>query len=372
MSDALDDWEQADEVEIQVPVAVPAVVPIKNKIKILSRPTSSSPGSSASINPTVLGSTGGSGGSGFGAGGGTPMILKRNPGSTGGGQQGSSPIARQETNPFGSGNNIYSSRQQRQGVGQRDEDLDDIGEYTRRQMSGLSLRERNRALWDEANAYEQPIIARADTTRTEYVPEIRILRRPKSPVQAVRVSNQVKSKPLAQREADYNAAREKIFGPSPTPSPPINDTLASTTATNFGAAGGGGVRAYSGGAGSPRRQSPSVGGSSSSPNSRPSSRPSSRPGSPSIPHQTVQIYSAGGSTGAFESALETVKPIEFRGGPPPSRRGGGGSSTGGNGSSRGGGQEVAEAVNLEVGEEDEAAVVVAAEQNRWHEEEEEN
>ncbi|KAG0253886.1 hypothetical protein BGZ95_006189, partial [Linnemannia exigua] len=160
---------------------------------------------------------------------------------------------------------------------------------------------------------------------------IRILRRPKSPVQQVRVSNQVKSKPLAQREADYNAAREKIFGPSPTPSSPSNDT-STTTSTNLGMTGGGSR--------SPRRQSPSVtggggGGSFSSPNSRPSSRPSSRPGSPSTQHQTIQLFTAG-STGAFENALETVKPIEFRGGPPPSRRGGGGN---GGGSMRGGGQE---------------------------------
>ncbi|KAK3814636.1 MAG: hypothetical protein J3R72DRAFT_480467 [Linnemannia gamsii] len=290
------------------------------------------------------------------------MILKRNPAGSAG-----SPT-RQES-PYGSSNsynnNSYSNssrqQQQQQGYGQRDEEMDDLGDYVRRQMSGLSLHERNRVLWDEAeltgndyilffsllysfacpvgvyrNAYEQPIIARADTTRTEYVPEIRILRRPQTPVQQTRVSNQAKSKPLAQREADYNAAREKIFGPSPTPSSPSNDT-STTTSTNLGMTGGGG-----GGSRSPRRQSPSVTGGSgslSSPNSRPPSRPSSRPASPSTQHQTIQLYTAR-STGAFENALETVKPIEFRGGPPPSRRGGGGgggSGTGGGGGMRGGG-----------------------------------
>ncbi|KAI7817013.1 hypothetical protein BC939DRAFT_19600 [Gamsiella multidivaricata] len=83
-----------------------------------------------------------------------------------------------------------------------------------------SLHEKNRALWDKANSYEQPVISRNDSNnsmRTEYVPEIKILRRPKSPVQAIKVAHMA-PKPLAQREADYMAAREKIFGPTTTSS----------------------------------------------------------------------------------------------------------------------------------------------------------
>ncbi|KAF8932574.1 hypothetical protein BGZ58_006987 [Dissophora ornata] len=67
--------------------------------------------------------------------------------------------------------------------------------------------------------------------RTEYVPEIKILRRPKSPVQAVKATH-TKSKPLAQREADYNAAREKIFGPSSSSSPSSSTSSALTKNTN--------------------------------------------------------------------------------------------------------------------------------------------
>ncbi|KAG0376352.1 hypothetical protein BGX24_007865 [Mortierella sp. AD032] len=184
MSDSIDDWEQADEVEIQAPVAAPGVTPTKNKIAILARPSSGSPGSPASPGPTAPGA-GGQGGQGFGRGGGVgrgggaPMILKRNPAGSAGSPN------RQES-PYGSSNsynnNSYSNssrQQQQQGYGQRDEEMDDLGDY------------------------------------------IRILRRPQTPVQQARVSNQAKSKPLAQREADYNAAREKIFGPSPTPSSPI-------------------------------------------------------------------------------------------------------------------------------------------------------
>ncbi|KAF9148229.1 hypothetical protein BG015_010050 [Linnemannia schmuckeri] len=339
MSDALDDWEQADEVEIHAPVAA-ASGPVK-KIVILPLPSTGSPGSS------------GAPGRGIGRGGGSPMILKRNPGSnssSGGGasQQGISPSGQgSPTPPFGReispfNDSSYSNNGQRpsMGTGYREEDPDLVGENTlRRQMDGLSLRDRNRVLWDQANAYEQPIIARADTTRTEYVPEIRILRRPKSPVQTVRVSNQVKSKPLAQREADYNAAREKIFGPSPTATPSLPSPSPNSPNNNNNDITPG-SRTHSGGARSPRRHSPSVGGgggSSSSPNSRPTSRPSSRSASPSQPHQTVQIYTGSSSnSGAFESALENVKPIEFRGGPPPSRRGGGNSGSAGG---RGSGQE---------------------------------
>ncbi|KAF9278345.1 hypothetical protein BGZ88_000624 [Linnemannia elongata] len=300
MSDALDDWEQADELEIQAPVVAPA--PMK-KITLLSRPTTGTPsstGPSAHTTPGVSLGGGGIGRPGGGAIGGAPMILKRNPGSNSSGgslsQHGPSPtgqgsptppFGRESSSPFGDNNyNNSNSGRRSAGTGYREEDPD----------------------------------------------LIRILRRPKSPVQTVRVSNQVKSKPLAQREADYNAAREKIFGPSPTPTSPSSPSLNNnnnndiTTSTT-------GLR---GSGSSPRRNSPSVGGGSS-PNSKPSSRPTSRPASPSQPHQPVQIYTGSSSnSGGFESALENVKPIEFRGGPPPSRRGGG---SGGGGGGRGVGQE---------------------------------
>ncbi|RIA95762.1 hypothetical protein C1645_802804 [Glomus cerebriforme] len=79
--------------------------------------------------------------------------------------------------------------------------------------------EKNKQLWQEANAYVQPEIVRTDTTRTEYVPQLRILKRPKNPGPTTithpsgdnsSIDSQKKS--LAEREAKYNVARQKIFG----------------------------------------------------------------------------------------------------------------------------------------------------------------
>ncbi|KAG0025917.1 hypothetical protein BGZ82_009738 [Podila clonocystis] len=153
----------------------------------------------------------------------------------------------------------------------------------KRALGNVSLHEQNRAIWDKANAYEQPIIARTDNSpRTEYVPEIRILRRPKSPVTAVRVAA-TPSKPLEQRQADYNAAREKIFGP----------------------------------------QDPSNSSSSSTSSSPSSSRPGSRRGSPTPRSSATQVIQGQGQGPA------PVKPIEFRGVPPPKIRPAQRSSSGG-------------------------------------------
>ncbi|KAG0243945.1 hypothetical protein BGW41_000778 [Actinomortierella wolfii] len=85
-----------------------------------------------------------------------------------------------------------------------------------------ALEEKNKALWSKANAFQTPFIERTDSTRTEYVPEaslqISILRRPKGPSTVVVPRPSPVMKPLAEREAEYKAAREKIFGPSSSPS----------------------------------------------------------------------------------------------------------------------------------------------------------
>ncbi|CAB4486967.1 hypothetical protein RhiirA5_494174 [Rhizophagus irregularis] len=78
--------------------------------------------------------------------------------------------------------------------------------------------EKNKQLWQEANAYVQPEIVRTDTTRTEYVPQLRILKRPKNPGPTTTThtgdnfSISSLKKSLAEREAKYNVARQKIFG----------------------------------------------------------------------------------------------------------------------------------------------------------------
>ncbi|GJJ76057.1 hypothetical protein EMPS_08416 [Entomortierella parvispora] len=213
MSDAWDDWEQADEADIQAPV--PKLIPAR---KVSASPL---PRAETGIIPA-----------------GQPQILKRN-------QQGPSGFGDQD---------------------QREE-----------QRDGRSLHEKNRALWDKANAYEQPIIARNDNSmRTEYVPEIRILRRPKSPVAAARVP--IKSKPLAEREAEYNAAREKIFGPSSTTTPATSPSSGSGQSGNLS--------------------------NKSSTSSPSSSRPGSGRSSPALP---------AGQDSGFQQL--SVKPIEFKGKP---------------------------------------------------------
>ncbi|CAG8504911.1 17659_t:CDS:2 [Racocetra persica] len=99
----------------------------------------------------------------------------------------------------------------------------------------LDDHEKNKQIWQEANSYVQPEITRTDSTRTEYVPQLRILKRPKNPGSTTTThpshlpislnsnatltsdsgsfsinSKQIKS--LADREAEYFAARQKIFG----------------------------------------------------------------------------------------------------------------------------------------------------------------
>ncbi|CAG8433103.1 7774_t:CDS:2 [Ambispora gerdemannii] len=79
--------------------------------------------------------------------------------------------------------------------------------------------EKNKQIWQDANAYAQPEIIRTDTTRTEYAPQLRILRRPKEPGSTTITHPSLLSdgadstpKTLEEREANYNAARQKIFG----------------------------------------------------------------------------------------------------------------------------------------------------------------
>ncbi|CAG8512939.1 13450_t:CDS:10 [Ambispora leptoticha] len=82
--------------------------------------------------------------------------------------------------------------------------------------------EKNKQIWQDANTYVQPEIIRTDTSRTEYVPQVRILRRPREPGSTTIThpsllpssSDDADSMPktFEEREADYNAARQKIFG----------------------------------------------------------------------------------------------------------------------------------------------------------------
>ncbi|KAF9419187.1 hypothetical protein BGZ94_009489 [Podila epigama] len=139
----------------------------------------------------------------------------------------------------------------------------------------VSLHEKNRAIWDKANSYEQPVISRTDNynMRTEYVPEIRILKRPKSPVVAVRVAS-TPSKPLEQRQADYNAAREKIFGVQQDTTTPSTSTSSSTTTTSTDSTG---------------------------------------------LNRSLSSLSLSSSQGAESGSTLPVKPIEFRGPPPKIR-----------------------------------------------------
>ncbi|KAG0055527.1 hypothetical protein BGZ83_008272 [Gryganskiella cystojenkinii] len=236
MSDAWDDWEQADEAEIQAPVPKPAQPnPWPSLAEVAESASSSS----------------------------TPKIMKRNP---------QSPPLQQKKQ--------YHSQEGPFGFDQR---------HGRQANNGGSLHELNRALWDKANEYEAPIIARTDNNnmRTEYVPEIRILQRPKSTVAVAR--GPIISKPLAEREADYQAAREKIFGPSPTPTP-------APASNNRGASPS-----------SPSTSRPSSG--RSSPH-RSLSSSSPMPPGPDIPRSESPLHYH-----HQEQQQKSAKPIEFKGKP---------------------------------------------------------
>ncbi|KAF9937509.1 hypothetical protein BGZ65_001412 [Modicella reniformis] len=250
MSDALDDWEQADEDDIQAPTFI-----LKPSKEIVVTPNF---GSAAAAAAAAGGASSASGATGK-----APItILRRNHEQKSGMKRGND----------GDDNN-------------GDDDLLRTSEMVGPGSSRL-LHEQNCSLWEKANAYEQPIITRNDqnSMRTEYVPEIRILRRPKSPIQTTAKVNQTIPKTLAQREADYMAAREKIFGSS-----------SSTTATS---------------------SSDSI---STTPTTNARSSPAPRSGS-SPPLSMVASVHRQESSGRFsDSEAADVKRIEFRGAPPSLR-----------------------------------------------------
>ncbi|KAI8376257.1 uncharacterized protein BYT42DRAFT_573979 [Radiomyces spectabilis] len=75
--------------------------------------------------------------------------------------------------------------------------------------------EKSKELWEKANQTLTPTVIRTDSSRTEYKPEIKILKRPsnfprgsgtrKDPATSAPV------KTLAEREKEYLAARERIL-----------------------------------------------------------------------------------------------------------------------------------------------------------------
>ncbi|KAF9362877.1 hypothetical protein BGX34_005356 [Mortierella sp. NVP85] len=237
MSDALDDWEQADEDDIQAPVVAANSKSTKKAVV------------------TPVGST-------IASGKAPIAILQRN--------------------------HEPKSGLNRSGGGSHEDDHDDFsGPGPSDTKDSRSLHERNRMLWEKANAYEQPVISRSDNTnqRTEFVPEIKILRRPKSPVQSAVKTNHTVPKSFAQREAAYMAAREKIFGPS-----------SSATST------------------------PTTTGNSSAPATPASSvRPSPAPRSSSSPSTGPGLHGEPLSGGRSMSSEDGIRPIEFRGAPPSIR-----------------------------------------------------
>ncbi|KAK3827816.1 MAG: hypothetical protein J3Q66DRAFT_321160 [Benniella sp.] len=242
MSDALDDWEQADEDDIQAPVVA---------------------ATSKSTKKTVV----------------TPVGLTI--------ASGKAPIVILQRN------HEPKSGLNRGGSGSHEDDHDDLsGPGTSDPKDSRSLHERNRMLWEKANAYEQPVISRSDNTnqRTEFVPEIKILRRPKSPVQSAVKTNHIVPKSFAQREAAYMAAREKIFGPSSS----TTSTTSTPTSTTTG--------------------------NSSAPATPASSiRPSPAPRSSSSPSTGPGLHGEPSSGGRSMSSEDGIRPIEFRGVPPSIR-----------------------------------------------------
>ncbi|CAJ0761345.1 23934_t:CDS:2 [Entrophospora sp. SA101] len=82
----------------------------------------------------------------------------------------------------------------------------------------------NLKLWQEANTFTHPEIIRTDSTRTEYVPELHILKRPTKPGSTTTTNPahllslvdssipDFSKKSLQERETEYLLARQRIFG----------------------------------------------------------------------------------------------------------------------------------------------------------------
>ncbi|ORZ26654.1 hypothetical protein BCR41DRAFT_347725 [Lobosporangium transversale] len=284
MSEALDDWEQAEEYDIKAPVAASIATPSTKKTQIpssiLARSSLSS--SSPSSTPTSA----------------SASAVSTAPNNTTIAKRGDfKPILLRRDSPS-------------------DFDLSDQT-IVDSENDSRTLHERNRALWDKANSYEQPIISRADNTRTEYVPEIKILRRPKSPVHEdmakIQLQQQMKAKTLAQREADYNAAREKIFGTS-------NNNNSNNNTCNNDNDNGNNLNSNINNNGYANRhldQKHDLKGSPNGSRSSSVSRSGSRSGSSSpLPLPSASTGGEGAGVGGSRPGYFSNRPIEFKGVPP--------------------------------------------------------
>ncbi|CAG8604259.1 7719_t:CDS:2, partial [Paraglomus brasilianum] len=93
-------------------------------------------------------------------------------------------------------------------------------------IRSVNEHERNKQLWQNANAHPQFEVILQDSTRTQYVPQLRLLQRPTGSTNTTTHHSSFKSgdqssshsaqqaKTLAEREKEYLAARQKIFGES--------------------------------------------------------------------------------------------------------------------------------------------------------------
>ncbi|CAG8558934.1 1951_t:CDS:2 [Diversispora eburnea] len=72
--------------------------------------------------------------------------------------------------------------------------------------------EKNKKIWKEANAYTQPEIIRPNSTRTEYVPQLRILKRPKNP--GPTTNNNTSSNQNNSGESSKKSFADHILQPS--------------------------------------------------------------------------------------------------------------------------------------------------------------
>ncbi|KAI9592911.1 hypothetical protein BDF19DRAFT_449730 [Syncephalis fuscata] len=80
-------------------------------------------------------------------------------------------------------------------------------------IQGLSTEHaRNQQLWEEANRGEHVIVVHNNPDRTQYVPERKILQRPKETIDK-RANKQAAASPsIDERQKSYEAARRRIFG----------------------------------------------------------------------------------------------------------------------------------------------------------------
>ncbi|KAI8052480.1 hypothetical protein BDF22DRAFT_688637 [Syncephalis plumigaleata] len=96
----------------------------------------------------------------------------------------------------------------------------------------LTEQARNQQLWSEANRGERVEIVHSNTERTHYVPERKILKRPKESEKKRETSQVMPNQTIDERQKNYEAARRRIFGEDTSDNASLKDSQTDTATTS--------------------------------------------------------------------------------------------------------------------------------------------